>query len=128
MASLRELFNIEGLTTKEAKEYAIETQARELRNFIQGLRKRKSQVYTELLGTELITFNTVITLSSLLLQANLYCRKTQSMLLLKQLFADELAGAIKAFYQSEYLPVAEYIKYIKQLLYILWGKISRIRN
>ena len=119
MASLKELFNIEGLATKEAKEYAVEAQARELRAFIQGLRKRKSQVYTELLGVEVITFNTVITLSSLLLQANLYCRKTQSMLLLKQLFAQELAGAIEAFYRMDYLPIAEYIKYIKQLLNIL---------
>jgi hypothetical protein len=119
MASLKELFNIEGLATKEAKELAIEQQAKELKLFIQGLRKRKSQVYTELLKVEVITFSTVITLSSLLLQANLYCRKTQSMLLLKQLFADELAEAIAAFYRMEYQPIAKYINYIKQLLTVL---------
>jgi hypothetical protein len=119
MASLRELFNVDGLATREAKEIAIESQAKELRAFIQGLRSRKSQVYTELLRTEVITFNTVITLSSLLLQANLYCRKTHSMLLLKQLFADELAEAIGAFYRMDYLPITEYLKYMKQLLSII---------
>lgn len=119
MASLKELFNIDGLTTKEAKEFAIESQARELRAFIQGLRKRKSQVYTELMKTEMVTFEAVIAISSLLLQANLYCRKTHSMLLLKQIFAEELAKSIGAFYRMDYQPIADYLNYIKQILTIL---------
>lgn len=115
MASLRELFNIEGLTSREAQKIALESQADELQSFIKGLRSRKAQVFTEVLKIDKVTFDAVVTLSSLLLQANLYCRKTRSMLLLKQLFADELAEAIAAFYKSDYLKVANYMEFIKQV-------------
>lgn len=115
MASLREVFNIEGLSSQEAIEIALKTQAAELQVFIKGLRSRKAQVFTEVLKMSTVTFDAVITLSSLLLQANLYCRKTQSMLLLKQLFADELAEAILAFYTANYTVTAKYIEFIKQV-------------
>lgn len=115
MASLRQLFNVEGLVSVEAQKLAIEQQARELQAFVKGLKTRKSQVFSEVLQMEKVTFDAVVTLSSLLLQANLYCRKMQSMLLLNQLFADELAEAISSFYKKDYLVTAEYMSFIKQV-------------
>ncbi len=115
MASIRELFNVDGLQSEEAKRAAIETQSVELQNFVKGLRSRKAQVFTSVLRAEAVTFDVVVTLSSLLLQANLYCRKTKSMLLLKQLFATELADALRSFYAGEYTKTAEYLTFIRQV-------------
>lgn len=115
MASIRELFNVEGLTSDDAKLAAIQTQSVELQAFIKGLRNRKAQVFTSILKATIVTFDVVVTLSSLLLQANLYCRKTRSMLLLNQLFADELADAISSFYKGDYVKTAEYLSFIKQV-------------
>ena len=115
MASLQELFNIEGLLSAEAQQLAIEQQAQELQTFIRGLKSRKSQVVTEISRLDKVTFDAVITLSSLQLQAYLYCRKTHSMLLLKQLFAEELAAAIAAFSTQDYLTTAAYMTFIKQV-------------
>lgn len=115
MASIRELFNVDGLQTEEAKRLAIESQAVELQTFIKGLRNRKAQVFTSILRATTVTFDVVVTLSSLLLQANLYCRKTRNMLLLKQLFVDELVEAIESFYTSEYTKTAKYLAFIKQV-------------
>ncbi|MCM1323038.1 MAG: hypothetical protein NC218_02530 [Acetobacter sp.] len=115
MASIRELFNVDGLQTEEAKKAAIESQAVELQAFVRGLRSRKAQVFTAVLKAEAITFDVVVTLSSLLLQANLYCRKTRSMMLLKQLFATELAEALQSFYAGEYTKTAEYLAFIRQV-------------
>lgn len=115
MASIRELFNVDGLQTEEAKKIAIESQAVELQAFVKGLRSRKAQVFTSILKYNTITFDVVVTLSSLLLQANLYCRKTRNMLLLRQLFANELATAIESFYTGEYTKTAEYLAFIKQV-------------
>lgn len=115
MANLRDVFNVEGLLTPEAKQLAIEQQAQELQSFVKGLKSRKAQVFTQISQLDKVTFDAVVALSSLLLQANLYCRKTQSMLLLNQLFADELAQAIAAFYTKDYLVTAEYMAFIKQL-------------
>lgn len=115
MASIRELFDVEGLQTEEARIVAIQSQAVELQNFIKGLRSRKAQVFTNLVGAKTVTFDVVVALSSLLLQANLYCRKTRNMLLLKQLFADELAEALAAFYAGDYAKSAEYLSFIRQV-------------
>lgn len=115
MASIRELFNVDGLQTEEARTAAIESQAVELQAFVKGLRSRKAQVFTSVLKADKVTFDVVVTLSSLLLQANLYCRKTRSMMLLKQLFASELAEALKSFYAGEYTKTAEYLAFIRQV-------------
>lgn len=119
MASLRELFNIEGLESQEAKRIAVESQARELQDFIKGLRKRKAQVYTEILKIQVVTFDSVIALTSLLLQANLYCRRTHSMLLLRQIFASELAEALRRFYNLDYAPLVDYINFMKELFTVI---------
>lgn len=121
MASLKQVFNIEGLVSREAQELAIEQQAQELQAFVKGLKTRKSQVFSEILQVEKVTFDAVVALSSLLLQANLYCRRTQSMLLLNQLFANELAEAIAAFYKKEYLVTAAYVSFIKQVFLCFVG-------
>lgn len=115
MASIQELFDISGLKSEEAKRAAIESQAVELQRFVKGLRSRKAQVFTAVLKSSIVTFETVVTLSSLLLQANLYCKKSRNLLLLKQLFADELTDAIKAFYQGNYEITAEYLAFIRQV-------------
>lgn len=115
MADIRELFNVDGLTSEEAKLAAIQSQAIELQDFIKGLRSRKAQVFTSILKSRVVTFDTVVTLSSLLLQVNLYCRKTKSVMLLNQLSADELAGAISAFYAGDYLTTANYLAFIRQV-------------
>ena len=115
MASIRELFDVEGLQTEEARVVAIQSQAVELQSFIKGLRSRKAQVFTNLVNAKTVTFDVVVALSSLLLQANLYCRKTRNMLLLKQLFADELAQALASFYAGDYTQTAEYLSFIRQV-------------
>ena len=115
MASIQALFNVEGLQSYEAKKIAVEQQARELQEFVKGLRSRKAQVFTSILETKTVTFDTVVTFSSLLLQANLYVRRTRSTQLLKQLFADELAGAISAYYSGNYSVTADYLIFIKQV-------------
>ena len=115
MASLEKVFDIDGLLSDEARKIAIEQQAQELQAFVRGLKSRKAQVFTEVLRMDKVTFEAVITLSSLLLQVNLYCRKTQSMLLLNQLFADELSESIAGFYKKDYLKTANYINFIKQV-------------
>ena len=63
----------------------------------------------------IVGFNGVITLSSLLLQANLYCRKNNSLMLLKQIDADKLTEAILSFYSGEYIKMVEYSKAIKSI-------------
>lgn len=115
MASIQELFDISGLKSEEAKLAAIKSQAVELQRFVKGLRSRKAQVFTAVLKSNVVTFETIVTLSSLLLQANLYCKKSRNLLLLKQLFADELTDAIKAFYQGNYEITAEYLAFIRQV-------------
>ena len=115
MASIQELFKVDEYSTLEAKKLAIESQCTELQAFIRGLKQRKATVYSEIMKAKVVSFDVVIALSSLLLQANLYCRKTKSMLLLKQLFADELAEAIGAFYKADYIKAAEYFLFIKQV-------------
>lgn len=115
MASIQQLFDISGLKSEEAKKAAIESQAVELQRFVKGLRSRKAQVFTAVLKSTTVTFETVVTLSSLLLQANLYCKKARNLLLLTQLFADELTDAIKAFYQGNYEITAEYLAFIRQV-------------
>lgn len=115
MASIAELFNVDAYATDEAKKIAIESQCTELQAFIRGLKQRKATVYTEIMRATVVSFDVVIALSSLLLQANLYCRKTQSMMLMKQLFADELAAALSAFYAADYQKAAEYFIFIKQV-------------
>ena len=115
MASIKELFNVEGLQTEQARVVAIQSQSVELQSFIKGLRNRKAQVFTNLLNAQAVTFDVVVALSSLLLQANLYCRKTRNMLLLRQLFAEELVQALAAFYAGDYTQTAEYLSFIKQV-------------
>lgn len=115
MASIAALFKIDGYTTDEARKIAIESQCTELQSFIKGLKQRKATVYTEIMRATVVSFDVVVALSSLLLQANLYCRKTQSMLLMRQLFADELAAALSAFYSADYAKAAEYFIFIKQV-------------
>ena len=58
-------------------------------------------------------FDGVVTLSSLLLQMNLFCRKQGSLQLLKQLRADELTEAILSFYDASYVKMAEYARFVK---------------
>ena len=115
MASIQQLFDISGLQSETAKRAAIESQAVELQRFVKGLRSRKAQVFTAVLKSNVVTFETVVTLSSLLLQANLYCKKARSLELLKQLFAEELTDAIKAFYQGDYETTAKYLVFIRQV-------------
>ena len=115
MASIKELFNVEGYSSEEARKLAIEAQCTELQTFVKGLRNRKAQVFTSILKMTTVTFDALVTFSSLLLQANLYCRKTHSMMLLKQLFASELSDAISAYYSGDYAKTAEYLFFIKQV-------------
>ena len=77
--------------TKEAKYQIIKEKFSTLEDFIKGLKQRRATVYTAIMTDNIVGFNGVITLSSLLLQANLYCRKNNSLMLLKQILRELLA-------------------------------------
>ena len=62
MASIQELFDISGLKSEEAKLAAIKSQAVELQRFVKGLRSRKAQVFTAVLKSNVVTFETIVTL------------------------------------------------------------------
>lgn len=101
--------------TKEAKYEIIKKEFSILEDFIKGLKHRKATVYTAIMTSNISGFDGVITLSSLLLQVNLYCRKNNSLMLLKQIDADKLTEAILSFYSGEYLKMVEYSKSIKTI-------------
>lgn len=101
--------------TIEAKKQTIAEYASPINNFIRGLKERKATVYSAIMTETISGFNGVVTLSSLLLQVNLYCRKNNSLLLLKQIKADELTEAILSFYTGEYKSMVTYSKFIKEL-------------
>ena len=46
MASIKELFDVEGYSSEEARRIAVEAQCTELQTFVKGLRNRKAQVFT----------------------------------------------------------------------------------
>lgn len=115
MANIQDIFNISGYATPQAMKLAVEQQAQELTTFILGLKQRKSQVFSEVVNFENLTYDAVVTLSSLLLQMNLYCRKTRSTLLLRQLNVEELVDAINAYYKQDYTSVIMHIKFLRQL-------------
>ncbi len=101
--------------TKEAKYQIIKEKFSTLEDFIKGLKQRRATVYTAIMTDNIVGFNGVITLSSLLLQVNLYCRKNNSLMLLKQIDADKLTEAILSFYLGEYTKMVEYSKIIKSI-------------
>jgi hypothetical protein len=115
MANIHNVFNIESYLTKEAKKIALEQQAEELSEFITGLKQRKSQVFMEIVNFDSISYDTIVSLCSLLLQTNLYCRKMRSTILLKQLGIEELVEAIQAYYTQDYIRVSEYARFIQEL-------------
>jgi hypothetical protein len=115
MANIHDVFNVSGYTTKEACRIAIEQQAEDLAGFISGLKKRKSQVFAEIIAFNSISYDLIVTLCSLLLQVNLYCRRVRSTLLLKQLGILELVAAIEDYYTQKYERVMEYSTFIKEL-------------
>jgi len=101
--------------TKEAKYEIIKERFSILEDFIKGLKQRKATVYTAIMTNNITGFDGVVTLSSLLLQVNLYCRKNNSLMLLKQIDADKLTEAILSFYSGEYIKMIEYSKLIKNI-------------
>lgn len=101
--------------TKEAKYQIIKERFSILEDFIKGLKQRRATVYSAIMTENIVGFNGVITLSSLLLQVNLYCRKNNSLMLLKQIDADKLTEAILSFYLGEYTKMVEYSKTIKSI-------------
>ena len=101
--------------TKEAKYEIIRERFSILDDFIRGLKQRRATVYTAIMTENIVGFNGAITLSSLLLQANLYCRKNNSLMLLTQIDADKLTEAILSFYSGEYIKMVEYAKLIKSI-------------
>lgn len=112
MSSIETLKNYK---SKEARTEIVKGNYAILEDFVRGLKQRKSTVYTSIMTESITGFDGVVTLSSLLLQANLYCRKNNSLFLLKQLEADNLALAIYSFYSGEYIKMVEYASFIKTL-------------
>lgn len=119
MAELREIIHLGDYQSKEAKKFVIEQQLSPLEDFVYELKQRKATVYTAIMKETISGFDGVVTLSSLLLRMNLYCRKKNSLMLLKQLKADELTQAILSFYDGTYIKMREYAKYVKEVFAVL---------
>ena len=110
---LKEVFLPIEYESKEAKAQEIRANSESLEIFVKGLKQRKAEVYAAIMKGHITGFDGVVTLSSLLLQMNLFCRKQGSLQLLKQLRADELTEAILSFYDASYVKMAEYARFVK---------------
>lgn len=106
-------------TTEEARQAVIRAHFSDLDEFVKGLKQRKSTVYAAIMTETISGFNGVVTLSSLLLQMNLFCRKKNSLFLLQQLRADELTKAILSFYDGSYKDLAIYSRFLKEIFKFL---------
>lgn len=114
-SEIKEIFDPTGYKSEEARRTVMQAKATPLDYFVRGLKQRKAIVYTAIMTESIQGFNGVITLSSLLLQVNLFCRKHNSLTLLKQLQADKLTEAINSFYTGEYTKMRDYTVFIKEV-------------
>lgn len=119
MAELNQIVNIGNYQSQEAKKFVVEQQLSSIEDFVHDLKQKKATVYTVIMKESISGFDGVVTLSSLLLQMNLYCRKKNSLMLLKQLKADELTQAILSFYDGTYVKMREYAKFVKEVFAVL---------
>ena len=114
-SSVKEAFLPVDYKTVEAKTQVIQSNAASLEEFVKGLKQRKATVYSTIMTESISGFNGVVTLSSLLLQMNLFCRKHNSLQLLRQLKADELTRAILSFYDGSFTAMRDYSKFVKEI-------------
>jgi hypothetical protein len=103
----------EGYLSKEAQLFLLKDKADRVSNFILGLRRSKSRVYSQIMS-EVTGVESLITLQSFLLQTSLYFRKFSDSRLNDILEVWRAHEALALYYrEKDFSGVVDYLKEVK---------------
>lgn len=101
--------------SKEAKMFFLKQRANKVSEFIRGLRRSKSQVYSQIMSG-VTGIDALVTLQSLLLQITLYYRKTSSQQILEIFEAYKAHEALAIYYKDKNSTgIVSYLREVRDL-------------